>query len=134
MQSSWLALWEGREGGLLLWLRTRCSLPLSQRGRFVLKGFPASDELRECFCWAACVHLRVHKEMGRKAGGEGGAGSGRGGTAWQRSLHQAMVQVHSEIGVSAARLCMCFPLLWAVLALAGMGWVVRIKFPLFPFP
>lgn len=43
----------------------------------MLKGFPASDELRECFCWVVGVHLRVPKETGRKTGGEGGVEWGR---------------------------------------------------------
>lgn len=49
-------------------------------------------------------------------------------------LHQAVVQVHSEIGVSPVGLCMCLPLLWAVLALAGMVWIARIKGSSVPVP
>lgn len=73
-------------------------------------------------------------ETGRKAAGEGGVEQGRGGTAWQMLLHQAVVQVHSEIGASPAGLCTCLPLLWAVLALAGMVWVTRIKGSSVPVP
>lgn len=65
--------------------------------------------------------------MGRKAGGEDGVEWGWGGTVWQMLLHQAVVHMHSKIGVSPARLCMCPPLRWAVLALAGIVWVARIK-------
>lgn len=81
-----------------------------------------------------CVHLMVPKETGRKAGGKGGVEWGRDATAWQMLLHQAVVQVHSEIGVAPAGLCVSLPVLWAVLALAGMIWVARIKECLVPIP